>query len=405
MAFIISSAFLLLAVFGTLQVIAGLFAVWAFARAQNPAPVRRPAVTIMKPVCGNEPLLEEAIRSFCEQDYPHFQLLIGARDAEDPALVVARRLQRRFPRCDIGIVIDSRLHGQNRKISNLMNMLSAAKHKVLVIADSDLHVRPDYLSQIVAALQTPGTGLVTTVCSGGATVPGFAAKLGATHISHTFLTGALVAVAVGRQDCLGGTMALTRETLERVNGLEALVAHLADDNILGQNVLKLGLQVKLAATVPVMAVPERSLRAVWQHELRWARTIRALAPIAYGASIIQFPLFWASLAVLASGGGWLDIGGFLVAWLIRYGVAREIDRSLSRMRGRRVAPTPAWLLPVRDILSAVEIVASFCGNAVVWRGHAMRSDHGRRHHAPALHLPSAPPAYAHAARELDVMTS
>ena len=367
---------MLLAAFGVVQAVAGLCAVFAFAQTRSLAPATLPAVTILRPVCGDEPLLEEAIQSLCVQDYPCFQLLIGARDADDPALGVARRLQARFPACDIGIIADPTLHGPNRKVSNLMNMLRASKYSVLVISDSDTHVRPDYLMQVTSALGLPGTGLVTTVCGGEPTSAGIAAQLGAMHLSHSFLPGALLAAAIGRKDCLGGTMALRRRTLERAGGLDGLVTHLADDNVLGQRVRALGLAVRLAVTVPVMTVRERSLSAVWQQELRWARTIRALAPIAYGASILQFPLFWALLAMLVSGGGGMEATVFLVAWIARLAVTRAIDKGLRGLRARHAVPTPALLLPMRDVLSAVEIVASFCGDSVVWRGHAMRADGG-----------------------------
>ncbi len=371
---VICTILVMMAMFGAIQAGAGLIAVWAFARRRSSAPAILPSVTILKPVYGDEPLLAEAIQSFCVQDYPCFQLLIGAQDADDPALDVARRLQARFPACDIAIIVDPKLHGPNRKVSNLMNMLAAAKHPVLVISDSDMHVQSDYLVQVVSALETPGTGLVTTVCAGEPAFAGTAAQLGVMHLSHSFLPGALLAAAIGRRDCLGGTMALRQKTLERAGGLGGLVAHLADDNVLGQRVRQLGLTVKLAATVPVMTVRERSLRAVWQQELRWARTIRALAPVAYGTSILQFPLFWALLAMLLSGGGILETATFLATWVVRFGVTRAVDKGLRGLRARRAMPTPALLLPLRDVLSAVEIIASFCGDAVVWRGHAMRAD-------------------------------
>ena len=99
------------------------------------------------------------------------------------------------------------------------------------------------------------------------------------QINHYFLPGALLARAMGRQDCLGATMMLRRETLERIGGFAALVNHLADDNVLGRLVQRLGLTVALADTVPATTVPETTLRALWRHELRWARTIRALVPV------------------------------------------------------------------------------------------------------------------------------
>ena len=360
--------------FGVLQALAGLLAVWRFCRKPAVAPGVLPSVTVLKPVCGDELWLEDALRSFFAQDYPDFQIVIGAQDAGDPALAVARRLQAEFPHRALRIVVNPAVHGANRKISNLMNMLPAARHDVLVFADSDLHVRPDYLRHVVTTLLQPGAGLVTTVCGGEAAAPGIAAGLGAMHISHSFLPGALLGAALGRQDCLGNTMAIRRETLAAVGGLAALVPHLADDNLLGRLVRGVGLAVRLAPCMPVVTVQERSLRALWMHELRWACTVRSSAPFSHGFSVLMFPVLWAVLALVASGFAWLDVAWLLGAWALRAAVADTIDRLLSPRRARPAVPARALLLPLRDLLSVLQIAASFCLNVVVWRGHTLRAD-------------------------------
>ena len=373
---LLASVCMVLAALGALQSFAGLLVLRRFIGRGTARTASQPPVTVLKPVYGDEALLEAAIESFCTQDYPCFQLVIGAQDVSDPALAVARRLAARHKAVDISIVVNPALHGPNRKISNLINMFPAAKYDLLVFADSDLHVRPDYLAQVVTTLTSPGTGLVTTICAGEAAVPGIAAALGATHISHSFLPAALLAVALGRQDCLGNTMALRRETLARIGGLEALVDHLADDNVLGSLVLRQGLAVRLAATLPVVTVQERTLRALWQHELRWARTIRALVPRAYAASILQYPCFWALLAVAASGGEIRPVALLAAVWLARLLVAGAIDQVVRPWRARPARPVPAWLFALRDVMSAAEIIAAFANDEVVWRGHRMRADRG-----------------------------
>jgi ceramide glucosyltransferase len=370
---LLRDAVILLTVLGTAQTLLGLVLVRAFARRRSlPPATALPPVTVLKPVCGEEALLEDALISFCLQNYPRFHMVVGAQDPRDPAIATARRVRTMFPG-RIDIVVDPTPHGANGKISNLINMLPYARHDLLVIADSDLHVRPDYLRQVVAALRQPGCGLVTTVAGGEAAVRGPAARLGATHISHNFLPGALLAAAMGRQDCLGGTMALTRQTLDRAGGLDALVDHLADDNLLGQLVARLGLSTRLAATLPVVTVQERSLRAVWLHELRWARTIGRLVPVRFCLSSVQYPLFWTGLAVLLTGGAAWALACFAAAWAVRAGVVLAIDASLKNLRARPAHPTPAWLLPVRDVLSVLEICCSYFGNRVLWRGRIMHA--------------------------------
>jgi ceramide glucosyltransferase len=279
-----------------------------------------------------------------------------------------------LPQLAIDVVVNATRHGANRKIANLMNMLPAARHDLLVIADSDLHVRPDYLRNVVATLLMPGCGLVTTACAAEPVSAGLAPRLGVSHMTHGFLPGAMIGAAVGRQDCLGGTMALRRATLAQIGGLPALVNHLADDNVLGRLVNLLGLSVRVAPTMPVVVVQERRLRALWLHELRWARTIGAVAPIAFFGCIVQFPIFWALLALICSAGAPWAITCFLAAWGVRAAVVVGIDRALRENRARPAPRPDLWLLPVRDVLSVAVLLWSFVSDEVVWRGHVMQVD-------------------------------
>lgn len=362
----------LFALIGIMQTLAGWILVIRFTRAPNAALTALPPVTILKPLHGDEPLLEAALTSVCALDYPAYQVVFGVQSAADPAAAVVRRLQSHFPGRDIALVVDGPRHGPNLKVGNLINMLPAARHEVLVIADSDLHVRPDYLHQLVATLQQPATGVATTLYAGLPASHRLPCCLGATQITHGFLPGALLARAMGRQDCLGATMALRRSTLVRIGGFEALVNHLADDNALGRLVQAAGLAVRLAPTIPLTTVPEETFGALFRHELRWARTIRKLAPGPFAASVLQYPIFWGFLAlILAPAWGWIP---FLLAWLVRVVAARGVDHAIAPlMRG----PPPrigGWLLPLRELMSVGVMIASYAGLRVDWRGHAMIAD-------------------------------
>ena len=176
---------------------------------------------------------------------------------------------------------------------------------------------------------------------------------------------------MGRQDCLGATMALRRETLERIGGFAALVDHLADDNVLGRLVQGLGLTVALADTVPATTVPETTSQALWRHELRWARTIRALVPA---------PVRRLGPAVPAGMGGAGDPAGSAARsgrWpgscspgcRARWLCGASIGRSDLANRAPRV-----WLLPLRELMSVAVMVASYAGREVDWRGHTLSAE-------------------------------
>lgn len=365
MTSILASASACVALAGLGQAVAGWAAVRRHMRQAEPVLDAYPPVSVLKPLHGAEPMLEEALATLCAQDYPAFQIVFAAQDPHDPALAVVARLRARFPDVDMAVTVDATLHGANRKIGNLLNAWPQAKHGVIVVADSDIHAGPSYLRSLVGALMQPGVGLATTLYTGRPANGTLAALLGAVQINHSFLPGALMARGLGRQDCLGATMALRRETLEAVGGLQALADHLADDAVLGWLVRAQGLRVALARTVPATTVPEGRLPDLFQHELRWARTIRRLEPVGFVLSGLQYPMFWAALAwVLAPEMAPL----FLLAWAMRGGITLAVDRALGVARS-----APIWCLPLRDAISVAVIVASYRTSKVAWRGQTLRA--------------------------------
>jgi len=368
---VLASIAAMLAVFGLCQTLAGYVLVRRFRKSPLGAAEILPPVTVLKPLFGAEPLLEEALATLCCQEYGPYQIVFGVHDEGDPALAVVRRVQARFPASDIAVVVNPAQHGRNGKVSNLINMMVEARHDVLVIADSDVHCAPDYLHRLVAALQQDGTGLVTTLYAGLAASPGLAGALGATAITHGFLPGALMARALGRQDCLGATMALRRGTLQAIGGFQAVADEIADDAVLGRRVRALGLAVGLADTVPVTTVPETWLTPLFAHERRWGRTILSLAPGQFALSSVQYPLAWALLALGLSGGSEWAWAVLLAGWSLRALVGRAIDRSLGLARSGLATPTPVWLLPLRDVMSVGVLLASYASDEVRWRGELL----------------------------------
>jgi ceramide glucosyltransferase len=368
----------LFAVFGVIQSLFGWFAVFRYARLPSAIPASRPGITVLRPMCGIEPLLEQALISCFTIDYPDYQIVFGIQDPLDPALAVLERVRARYPERDVAVVIDGTPHGQNRKVANLINMLPSAKHEIVVISDSDIHAPSDYLDSLVGELQKPGTGMVCSLYTGLPGVSGLFERLGALQITHAFLPGVLMSRLMGRQDCLGSTVMMTRDILARTGGFEALADLLAEDNALGRKVLDLGLDIRLSHAVAAATVPENTMQDLWRHETRWTRTIRGLAPYALAASTLQYPLFWALLAVLCSGAdGWSALL-FLFCWLARVVAAGGIEALLRpRMRGL-MPPAPVWIYPLRDVLSVTEIVATYGIDNVVWRGHKIYANGGLR---------------------------
>jgi ceramide glucosyltransferase len=367
---------------GLIQVVFGWAAVRRFRRTA-PSSASHPPITVLKPLHGDEPLLEQALASFCDQRYPRFQIVFGVQAASDTAIAVVQRLRARFPAVDMELVVDGTAHGANRKVANLINMFPSARHDTLVISDSDMHADPFYLAHVADALATAGTGLVTTLYTGRPAGPGLSGQLGSAYITQSFAAGALLARGLGRQDCMGATMALRRETLMRIGGFPALSPYVADDAMLGAKVRALGQRVTLAATVPATTVAERGIAALFRHELRWARTIRAVAPFGFAVSIIQYPAFWALLTVAMSAAAPWTLLLLLAAAMFRAIAGRDIETVMGAPR------TPVWLPPLRDVMSVAVLLAAYAGDEVAWRGHVLNTQEDT-HYAAAHHTPVSP---------------
>jgi ceramide glucosyltransferase len=328
-------------------------------------PTAPPPVSILKPLKGDEPALFQNLASFCTQDYPApVQVIFGVRDADDEAVTVVRRLKASFPDKDLHLVIDPAVHGTNLKISNLINMIPAARHEFIVLADSDIDAPAGYLLRIAAALEEPGVGAVTCIYRGVA-ASGFWSNLAALAIDAHFLPNVLIGLRSGlAKPCLGTTIALHRSRLDEIGGFEAFSDILADDYAIGAALREQGLRISVPPFLIGHSCGESSLAELWRHEMRWARTLRTIDPVGYAGSLVTHPFAFALLA-LATG---MPVAGSalaIVAILCRILLLHVTTRSHSPL-------PPYWLIPIRDLFSFAIFVSSFCGRDVAWRGRNYR---------------------------------
>jgi ceramide glucosyltransferase len=337
-----------------------------FARRRVVLPGEQPLVSVLKPLHGAEPGLYENLLSFVEQDYPALQVVLGVRSSSDGALPIAQALVANCVGRDIALVVDSRVSGRNLKVANLVNMLPVARHDILVFADSDMRVGRNYLATVTAPLSDPQTGLVTCLYKGLPT-GGLWSRLGALHINFSFLPSALLGEALGTGGgCFGATIALRRSVLERIGGLAVVRDELADDHRIGTAVREAGYAVALSPYLVETSVSEKSFKCLWQHELRWARTVRLMAPMGFAGSIVTHAVAIAALAALFSGLSLTSLGFLAMSCILRWASARAIARML------RLPIVGLWMLPLRDLLSFAVFIGSFCGRNVSWRDQLFR---------------------------------
>jgi len=332
-----------------------------------------PAVTIFKPICGMEQRIDENLRSFCEQDYPEYQIIFGLHGNDDDAIPVIQKIIEDYPQLDLEMIIDTRLHGSNHKVSNLINMFPAAKHEILVVSDSDMRVRKNYLHDVVAPFANTANGAVTCLYS-GRTDDGVPSKLNAMFINEWFLPSVLISDALKDISyCLGATMAVRRKILTDFGGFEALANYLADDYMLGQMVSERGYKVHLSHSIVENLSYEPNYKSLFLHELRWARTLRSAEPLGYLGTFLTDTLivssFTAFFALL------FTQHTFLPASILGITITARILLHLQVKSALELNGIGSlFLIPVRDVMSFIIRIVSYMGNSVEWRNHTFSVD-------------------------------
>ena len=345
-----------------------IYATWRFLRrGRREARGPLPAVTVLKPLKGPGLDLYANLASFCRQDYPTYQVVFGVEDARDPAVAVVQQIRRDFPERDIALAV-GRMPGANRKVANLCHMMRHARHEVLVMSDSDIRVRPDYLQTMVAPLRDPEVGLTTCLYRGVGRF-GLPSVVESLFINTDFTPMVLAAQIVQRFEyAYGASIAFRRDALARIGGFAPLADYLADDYLLGNGIAKAGYRLVLLPYTVETVLDAVTLRDVWRHLLRWSRTYAVQEPVGWFASVVTHATLWGVLAPLATGGsalGWAMLATAICVRLVSLSV-------ILRMLGERETTRWLWLVPLKDLLTSLVWAGGFSGREVTWSGQVLR---------------------------------
>lgn len=333
-------------------------------RAKAP-PDFTPAVSLLKPVRGVDFGSYENFASFCRQNYPDYEILFGVNDAADPAVPVIERIIRGFPSRNIRLFIGSEEPGANRKVAKLASLAREARHEILLLSDGDVRVGPNYLREVVAPFASEQTGAVTCFYRGIAE-ENLGAELEAIGASSDFFAGVLMAEWMeGITFALGASVATTKRWLAKIGGFEGFADMLADDYELGNRIAKADGKVVLSREAVWTMYPAQTARGFWDHQVRWARTVRLCRPASYLGLIFTHGLPWALLAAFVTPARGIGAAYLLAYLVLRLGMAWTVG---VWGVGDEVLRRKLWLVPVRDAIHFVMWLASFASNRITWGG-------------------------------------
>ena len=351
-----------------------------------------PGVSILKSLKGLDPSMMDAFRSHCRQSYAgEYELLFGVSSLDDPAVEAVRQLVSEFPERAIRLIECPQRLGTNGKVSTLAQLAPHARYEFLLVNDSDITVGLHYLERVMAlfaplaanGVQKP-VGLVTALYRGRAhqTLP---SRLEALGIATDFQAGVLLSRMIegGLSYGLGSTLAVSREALDRIGGFSPLVDHLADDYELGARVARAGYRVALSAEVVETSIPAYNWRGFWEHQVRWARTVRDASPWGYAGLVFTHGLCWAMLNILASGLSPLSVWLLGLSFFLRPALAMMVGAEV--LADHQVLPS-LWLLPLRDVVAMGVWIAGLAGHSIVWRGERFELKDGKLYRAAGTHV-------------------
>jgi ceramide glucosyltransferase len=335
-----------------------------------------PPVSIFKPVHGMEFRLEENLESFFQQDYPAFEIILGARDAENPALLVARKVADKFPHIRSQIVISGPPTWPNAKVFSLSKMIPASANDFFVISDSDVKVGPDFLRNVIPPLLDPTIGLVTCLYKG---VPAgdFSSLLEALGMSVEMPSGVVVADMVeGIRFALGPAVALRRDTLDTIGGIAGTADYYSDDYVLGNKIWLAGYKVIFSQYFIEHVLTPRPLKRTLGDQLRWMKSTRYSRPLGHVGTGLTYAMPFGIIGMISA---WALGRPTLGLILLSAALANRFIQSIAvgwGLIGDRRSLYFSWLYPLRDLLGWFLWVFSFMGRNFSWRGERYRFGKG-----------------------------
>lgn len=367
---------LLLAAAPLVYYVAAAFAALRFFRRERVRKLRHyaPPVSLLKPVRGTDFATYENYASFCRQIYPDYEILFAVNDEADEAVPLIHRLIAEFPERRIRLLIGAEHLGANRKVNKLARLSREAQHEILVLTDGDVRVGPNYLSEVVAPFIEQSVGAVTSLYRGIAE-RNLGAELEAVGAASDFFPGVLMAEwTEGMNFALGASVVTTKRWLSKIGGFEPIAGMLADDYELGLRIAEAGGRVLLSREVVWTTYPAQSVRSFWNHQVRWARTVRLCRPLSYFGLIFTLGLPWVVLAALVAPARWIA-----AAYVVAYVVLRHVMAWVVGVWGvgDEVLRRKIWLIPLRDAIHCVVWLAGFAANRISWGGEEFFMEQGR----------------------------
>ncbi len=327
-----------------------------------------PPISILKPLRGEDPGLEQNLEAFFTQDYPEYELNFACEQRDDPALKILEKLQKRYPGVTVKIVTGATQFGYNPKVNNLIRASSKAHFEYILTSDSDVRPPSDYLRTIAGELlENEHKLVVNPICGTGDNSLG--SILENLHLNSLILSG--MAFLTWYRKKLGGfgkSMFFRRSDLEKIGGFEGLKNYFAEDYVLADRISKLPGKYHISRLILPCITSQRTFQQFINRHGRWAQTRRRIAGWSYFSELFANPIFWGLLYSAINLFSWTSLKLFIAVFLFK--IILDAFQGITIANNKNL--TGYILVPFKDLLVASMWFYPMLTDTVYWRGVRLR---------------------------------
>ena len=349
----------------------------------KPASNYTPFCSIIAPCRGIDADLEKNLSALFKQDFPVYEIIFVVDNENDEAVPIIRNLiDFKFQLPNSKLVIAGKAENESQKVHNLREAVLhvAGESKVFVFVDSDARPSANWLRDLIAPLADESIGCATGYRWFVSKSFGLASEM---RVAWNASIASALGANLKSNFCWGGSMAIRRETFEKLAVREKLKGTLSDDFTVTRIMKEAGLQIFFVPQALTASPGNCNWREFFEFTTRQMKITRTYASHLWKQSFLGSFLFnlvwiWGILILLFYSADsfifWSTIAAlFLIA-------AFSTGKSFLRLKAVKLVlknyekelKTQFWTQNILWVFAPAvflyNCICAFFSNEICWRG-------------------------------------
>lgn len=252
----------------------------------------QPFATIIAPCKGLDDGLEENLTALLELDYPAYEVIFVVDDPDDAAVAVIEAISHKGERDGMktALIVAPKATVSSQKVENLREGVNHAdpRSQVFAFVDSDARPSPAWLHTLISPLRDESIGATTGYRWFISEKPSLASEIRSSW-------NASIASALGQNTrsnfCWGGSMAIRRDTFEKLKIRDRWRGSLSDDFTVTHAMNAADLPIKFIPQALAASVENCTIGELFEFTNRQMKITRVYMPKLWLMSFFGSALF------------------------------------------------------------------------------------------------------------------